>query len=136
MINASLPVSYILEEWTERYEMGFECSGISCEGLLMAFHSVEASCSSLEENIGAFLPDVPATGNDLNTMTQQLELLSQSVTTLVTAASSFCVRGFFKNKQRNEETDINAQNPFSVGKSGSFRTRIHENHAKYLLEIV
>jgi hypothetical protein len=29
------------------------------------------------ENIGSFLPDVPATGNDLNTMTQQLQLLSQ-----------------------------------------------------------
>jgi hypothetical protein len=56
-----------------------ECSGISCEGLLVAFQSIEASCSWLEENIGAFLPDVPATGNELNTMTQQLELLSQSV---------------------------------------------------------
>jgi hypothetical protein len=54
----------------------------------------------------------------------------------VTAASSFCVTGFFKNKQRNEETDISAKNPFSVGKPGSFRTRIHENHAKYLLVIV
>jgi hypothetical protein len=56
--------------------------------------------------------------------------------TQVTAASSLCVRGFFKNKQRNEETDISAQNPFNVGKPGSFRTRMHENHAKYLLVIV
>jgi hypothetical protein len=29
--------------------------------------------------VGAFLPDVPATGNHLNTMTQQSELVSQSV---------------------------------------------------------
>jgi hypothetical protein len=42
----------------------------------------------------------------------------------MTEASSFCVTGFFKNKQRNEETDISAQNPFSVGKPGNFRTRI------------
>jgi hypothetical protein len=54
----------------------------------------------------------------------------------VTAASSFCVKGFFKNKQRNEATDISAKNPFSVGTPGSFRTRIHENHAKYLLVVV
>ena len=57
----------------------FECSGISREVLLIAFHSIEASCSWLEENIGAFLPDIPATGNYLNTMTQQLELLPRSV---------------------------------------------------------